>query len=153
MFLSTSHNKIDKKGRVSVPKNFRVHLENNGGSLILFKSLQFKCLEGTTVNRMLQYIDAIDELDTMSKEAAVLRMMMADSFEIKFDNEGRINIPETLISFANLDGTAVFMGVGRSFTIWSIPEYQSQYESTQKILLTNGPPKFILKKSSKYSND
>ena len=50
MFLSTSHNKIDKKGRVSVPKNFRVHLENDGGSLILFKSLQFKCLEGTTVN-------------------------------------------------------------------------------------------------------
>ena len=34
MFLSTSHNKIDKKGRVSVPKNFGTH-ENNGGSLIL----------------------------------------------------------------------------------------------------------------------
>ena len=99
MFLSTSHNKIDKKGRVSVPKNFRVHLENDGGSLILFKSLQFKCLEGTTVNGMLQYIDAIDEFDTMSKDAAVLRMMMADSFEVKFDNEVRINIPEDSFYF------------------------------------------------------
>ena len=78
--------KLIKKGRVSVPKNFRIHLENEGGSIILFKSLQFKCLEGTTVNRMHQYIDAIDEYDTMSKEAAVLRMMMADSFEVKFDN-------------------------------------------------------------------
>lgn len=153
MFLSTSHNKIDKKGRVSVPKNFRTHLENEGGSIILFKSLQFKCLEGTTVNRMHQYIDAIDELDTMSKEAAVLRMMMADSFEVKFDNEGRINIPEALISFANLDNTAVFMGVGRSFMIWSILDYQMQYENTQKILHSNGPPKFILKKNRKHFNE
>ena len=153
MFLSTSHNKIDKKGRVSVPKNFRIHLENEGGSIILFKSLQFKCLEGTTVNRMHQYIDAIDEYDTMSKEAAVLRMMMADSFEVKFDNEGRINIPEALISFANLDNTAVFMGVGRSFMIWSILDYQVQYENTQKILQSNGPTEFILKKKRKHFNE
>jgi len=41
MFLSTSHNKIDKKGRISVPRNFRTYLDLEGGSLILFKSLQF----------------------------------------------------------------------------------------------------------------
>ena len=146
MFLSTSHNKIDKKGRVSVPKNFRKYLENEGGSFILFKSLQFKCLEGTTLKRMHQYIDAIDELNTMSKEAAVLRMMMADSFEVQFDNEGRINIHEILISFADLTDTAVFMGVGKSFMIWSIPQYELEYKNTQKILQSNGPPKFILKK-------
>ena len=102
---------------------------------------------------MHQYIDAIDEYDTMSKEAAVLRMMMADSFEVKFDNEGRINIPEALISFANLDNTAVFMGVGRSFMIWSILDYQVQYENTQKILQSNGPPEFILKKKRKHFNE
>ena len=31
MFLSTSHNKIDKKGRVSVPRNFRTYLDLEGG--------------------------------------------------------------------------------------------------------------------------
>ena len=149
MFLSTSHNKIDKKGRVSVPKNLRIYLENEGGSLVLFKSLQFKCLEGTTLKRMHQYVNAIDELDTMSKEAAVLRMMMADSFEIKFDNEGRINIPEILISFANLSDTAVFMGIGKSFMIWSISQYELEYNNTQKILKSDGPPKFILNKMGK----
>ena len=92
MFLSTSHNKIDKKGRVSVPRNFRTYLDLEGGSLILFKSLQLKCIEGTTLKRISQYVEAIDEIDTMSKDASILRMMMADSFEIKYDNEGRINI-------------------------------------------------------------
>ncbi len=145
MFLSTSHNKIDKKGRVSVPAPYRNQLEIEGGSLILFKSLQFKCLEGTSIKRMKQYVDAIDELDAMSNEASILRMMMADSFDMRYDSEGRIVIPETLISYAILGKTAVFMGIGRSFLIWSESEYQNQYKNTQNILIKNGPPKLILK--------
>ena len=146
MFLSTSHNKIDKKGRVSVPRNFRTYLDLEGGILILFKSLQFKCIEGTTLKRINQYVEAIDEIDAMSKDASILRMMMADSFEIKYDNEGRINIPEFLLSYANIDDVAVFVGIGKSFMIWSNIEYEREYQNTQKILKSNGPPKLILNK-------
>ena len=146
MFLSTSHNKIDKKGRVSVPRNFRTYLDLEGGILILFKSLQFKCIEGTTLKRINQYVEAIDEIDAMSKDASILRMMMADSFEIKYDNEGRINIPEFLLSYANINDVAVFVGIGKSFMIWSNIEYEREYQNTQKILKSNGPPKLILNK-------
>ena len=147
MFLSTSHNKIDKKGRISVPKNFRVFLDTQGGTLILFKSLQFKCIEGTTLKRMLQYVDA------MSREAALLRMMMADSFEIRYDNEGRIHIPDELLIFSKINDFAVFMGIGKSFMIWSKSEYEKEYENTQKILQADGPPKFILNKERNNNNE
>ena len=153
MFLSTSHNKIDKKGRVSVPRNFRTYLDLEGGSLILFKSLQFKCIEGTTLKRIGQYVEAIDEIDSMSKEASILRMMMADSFEIKYDNEGRINIPESLLSYANINGMAVFTGVGKSFMIWSDINYEREYQNTQKILQSSGPPKLILNKKVVASDE
>ena len=83
MFLSTSHNKIDLKCRVSIPASFRMNLEKLNEPLILFKSLQFPCIEGTTFTRMQRYINAIDQLDALSDDAFVLRMMMADSFEIK----------------------------------------------------------------------
>ena len=147
MFLSTSHNKIDKKGRISVPSPYRSQLELEGGPLILFKSLQFKCLEGTSIQRMKQYVDAIDELDGMSDEASILRMMMADAVEIKYDSEGRITLPDDLISFSGIKNTAVFMGIGRSFLVWSNTEYEKQYNNTRKILNENGPPKLILKKN------
>ena len=147
MFLSTSHNKIDKKGRVSVPRNFRTYLDLEGGSLILFKSLQLKCIEGTTLKRISQYVEAIDEIDAMSKDASILRMMMADSFEIKFDINGRVVIPDILMSFASLTNKAVFMGIGESFYIWSPSEYENQYNKSQKILNEKGPPKLILKKN------
>ena len=76
---------------------------------------------------MQTYINAIDELDALSDDAFLLRMMMADSFEIKYDSEGRISIPDNLISFAEISNIAVFMGIGRSFLIWSATEYQKQY--------------------------
>ena len=71
MFLSTSHNKIDKKGRISVPRNFRTYLDLEGGSLILFKSLQFKCIEGTTLKRITQNVavnmDYIHEINDQNQ--------------------------------------------------------------------------------------
>ena len=146
MFLSTSHNKIDLKCRVSIPASFRVNLEKSNETLILFKNLQFKCIEGTTSSRMQTYINAIDELDALSDEAFLLRMMMADSFEIKFDVNGRVVIPDTLMNFAELSDKAVFMGIGESFYIWSTNDYENQYMKSQQILREKGPPKLILKK-------
>ena len=146
MFLSTSHNKIDLKCRVSIPASFRLNLEKSSETLILFKSLPFKCIEGTTSKRMQTYINAIDELDALSDDAFVLRMMMADSFEIKFDVNGRVVIPDTLMKFAGLSDKAVFMGIGESFYIWSPDEYGNQYTKSQEILRKNGPPKLILNK-------
>jgi len=146
MFLSTSHNKIDLKSRVSIPASYRLFLEKSSEPLILFKSLQFKCLEGTSFTRMQRYIDAIDEMDALSDDAFVLRMMMADSFETKFDASGRIVIPETLMNFAELSDKAVFMGIGESFYIWNQTEYKKQYQKSLKILEEKGPPKLFLKK-------
>ena len=146
MFLSTSHNKIDLKCRVSIPASYRLKLEREGQQLILFKNLQFKCIEGTSTNRMQRYIDAIDEMNDSSDDAFILRMMMADSFEMKFDAGGRVVIPEMLIDFAELTNKAVFMGIGESFYIWSPSEYQNQYNYSQKILKEKGPPKLILSK-------
>ncbi len=146
MFLSTSHNKIDLKCRVSIPASFRVNLEKTNETLILFKSLQFKCIEGTTSSRMQTYVNAIDELDALSDDAFLLRMMMADSFEIKSDINGRVVIPDILMNFAGLNNKAVFMGIGGSFYIWSPAEYENQYRKSQKILKEKGPPKLFIKK-------
>ena len=95
------------------------------------------------------YINAIDELDGLSDEAFVLRMMMADSFEMKFDSGGRVIIPDILMNFSGLTDKAVFMGIGESFYIWSPIEYEKQYIKSQKILREKGPPKLILKKHDK----
>ena len=47
LFLSTTINKLDKKGRISLPANFRAVLnDKQAQSIVLFKSPVHECLEG-----------------------------------------------------------------------------------------------------------
>ena len=108
MFLSTSHNKIDKKGRVSVPANYRNQIEGEGGPLILFKSLQFKCLEGTSLKRMIQYVDAIDELDGWSKNRAEVSIASA-KYDLNIAKEALAdqNLPSVERAIARIEASLI----------------------------------------------
>ena len=47
LFLSTFSNKIDSKGRVSVPSRFRAALSgNNFAGVVVYESFTNKCIEG-----------------------------------------------------------------------------------------------------------
>ena len=88
----------------------------------------------------------------MSKEAAVLRMMMADSFEIKFDNEGELIYLKPLFRSPTLM-ELLFLWALEDLLRFGQYRVPVTIREHTKILQSNGPPKFILKKSSKYSND
>ena len=53
MFLSTYENKIDKKGRVSVPASFRSHLSNLGyNGVICYPSFNNQSIEACSQDRI-----------------------------------------------------------------------------------------------------
>ena len=53
MFLSTYENKIDKKGRVSVPASFRSHLSNLGyNGIICYPSFNNQSIEACSQDRI-----------------------------------------------------------------------------------------------------
>ena len=60
LFLSTYENKLDSKGRISVPAPFRSVLDSSGSPLYIYKSLTLPCLEGCGPGRIAQIVDAID---------------------------------------------------------------------------------------------
>ena len=64
LFVSLFVNKIDKKGRVSLPSIFRNVLpKKSKNEIILFKSLKFKSIEGCSSERINKIANKIDELD------------------------------------------------------------------------------------------
>ena len=97
LFLSTFENRIDKKGRLSVPAPFRAVLERRRDPLFLFKSLTDPCLEGCGAERIEQIVDAIDSMDSLSSEVATLQTMLSSAQEMKLDAEGRIMLSLSLI--------------------------------------------------------
>ena len=101
LFLSTFENKLDRKGRLSVPASFRAVLERNKSPLFLYKSLTHSCLEGCGPERINQIVDAIDDMDALSEEAHTLQTMLSSAQEMRMDNEGRVMLSEDFIHYAS----------------------------------------------------
>ena len=144
LFLSTFENRIDKKGRLSVPAPFRAVLERRRDPLFLFKSLTQPCLEGCGAERIEQIVDAIDGMDSLSSDVATLQTMLSSAQEMRLDAEGRIMLSVDFIEFAELDGVAICAGIGRSFQIWLPERYRSRETSARARAKTDGLPSLRL---------
>ena len=69
MFLSTYENKLDKKGRVSVPASFRSNLSNMGyNGVICYPSFNHHCIEAWPQDRIEKISDAIDNLNPFEEK-------------------------------------------------------------------------------------
>ena len=127
LFLSTYINRIDKKGRVSVPSTFRNVLEQNGlRGMICYPSPTLESIEGCTANRMQKISDAIESAGPFSDDrSAFSSSIFADSHQIHFDQEGRVIIPNELIAFAGIADQVSFVGMGETFQMWNPDTYDS----------------------------
>ena len=114
-------NKIDKKGRISVPKPFRAAFAqqdfNGVYAYPLFKSPAIEvCGEGF----MARLSDSLDELDMFSDEQDDLATVIMNNAEaLPMDPEGRIVLPKRFLDHAEIRSDAVFVGRGRRFQIWA----------------------------------
>lgn len=135
LFLGTIENKVDSKGRVSVPSDFRNVLKGDDfQGVILFHSFTDKCIEGFTMSRMEQMADAADNLDLFSEENQNLNsLIFSDARQLSFDITGRIVIPSDLLEFAGITDKALFVGRGKTFQIWNeVDFYKAQEEIRNK---------------------
>lgn len=148
IFLSTYENKIDAKGRVSVPASFRGVLEAQQQPLIVTRSLTDDCLQGQGAQRMNQIVDVLDTMDSLSPDVQMLQAMLAHAQEMKIDSEGRIMLPEDFLDYASLSGTVIFAGVGRLFEIWNPDTFRARQQRQRDNAREHGLPKLILKPPS-----
>jgi MraZ protein len=119
MFLSTYTNKVDKKGRVSVPAPFRAAVsapDFNG--IVVFPSLKHAAIEGAGMDYIAKLTAIIDQLPPFSDEADAFSAILASCHQLAFDPEGRIMIPDELMAGAGISDQVCFVGRGQTFQIW-----------------------------------
>lgn len=121
LFLSTYTNKVDKKGRVSVPAPFRAALAGQvNQGVVLFCSNQHACLEGFDWAKMDEIGDRMDHYDLFSDDQDDLATtIFGESVQLFFDGDGRVTLPQDLIDAAQIHDSATFVGLGRKFQIWN----------------------------------
>ena len=119
LFVSTFTNKIDKKGRVSLPSLFRSALPKNyKNEIILLKSLKNKSIEGLSVLRVKEIASRINNLDFFSDEHDdFTTSIFSEMLPTNLDKEGRFLLPEILKKFADIKNEVSFIGQGYFFQI------------------------------------
>jgi len=120
LFLSTFTNKVDRKGRVSVPAPFRAVLSGAGFSaVVVFRSFRLPAIEAVDPARMEQLSASADRLEQFSEmHDDLVASIFADAIQLPFDGEGRIMLPRPFAAHAGITDQAAFVGRGRSFQIW-----------------------------------
>ena len=134
MFLSSYENKIDKKGRVSVPANFRSHLNSMGyNGFISYPSFNHNALEACSQDRIEKLSNAIDSLNPFEEKRDIFSTsILANSYQLNFDSEGRVLLNEKLLKHASIINSVLFVGQGRTFQMWSPDKFKKFSLSAQK---------------------
>jgi len=140
LFLSTFINKIDKKGRVSVPASFRSALKDEEfKGIIAFKSHKNKALEGWSFSRIEQISDSLDNFEVFSEEQDYLATaIFSESQQLGFDSDGRITLPADMIEYLSLSDKIAFVGLGKTFQIWNPDDLDEHKEKSRKELKKKG---------------
>lgn len=132
-FVSHFTNRLDAKGRVSIPSGFRQVLARDGfEGLYVHPALDVAALDagGSAL------IDSIDRIlarfSPFSAEWDALSTALNGTSELlKLDGEGRIQITERLKDYAQIGDQVVFVGLGHKFQLWEPERFKAHLAASR----------------------
>ena len=136
-FVSTFTNKIDAKGRVSVPASYRAVLERDGylqgsaqgggGGIYCYPSLDAPALDAGGQSLARKIDGLLDGLPDYSDERDELSVALyGDVHILSIDQDGRIVLPEALRTHAGLSTHVAFVGLGQKFQLWEPARFEAR---------------------------
>jgi len=120
MLIGEFQHTIDPKGRVIVPARFR---EDLGDKFYVTKGLDgcLFVLSPNEWNRLQEKVSAMP----ISKARGLQRFFFSGAVEVQPDRQGRILLPQTLRSYAELVKNVTFIGASNRAEIWNTDSWTS----------------------------
>jgi MraZ protein len=129
LFLSKYINKVDKKGRVSVPASFRAELSDESfPGIIVRPSFVSEAIDACGRAALQELQRGVGRFNPFTEErAGFANAIFARSHPVPWDGEGRVIVPAELLSHAAITDYALFVGLGDTFQVWE-PERYAEVE-------------------------
>lgn len=140
LFLDTFINKIDKKGRISIPAPYRAALAAMSfQGIIALPSFKYPAIICAGIDWMEKLSQQVGRVDLFSDAHDDLTAtLFADSKQLAFDGEGRVILPESLLSHAIIQENAAFVGRGQVFEIWQPTTLETYKTEARRRALEKG---------------
>lgn len=131
-FLSNTINRVDKKGRVSIPAPFRPVL-GDASKLITLMSVDQPTVDAGGRELIARGEAHLEKLDPFSAEYELYSFVLhGDSSELKIDGEGRITLTDAIREQTGIVDQAAFVGRGHFFQIWEPERFRDYREEARK---------------------
>lgn len=149
VFRGEFHQKVDGKGRVSIPASFRRVLESQDPDWETGKRPRFVIVYGDDRRNHLECFSmtAMDDVDARialmprgtPERRAMEKLIYTLSLEAEVDEDGRIVLPAKLRDKVGLAGEAYFAGTADTFQIWQPDAYQDHEKAQMGAVLDSLP--------------
>ena len=119
-FLSNAVNRIDSKGRVSVPAHFRTVVNKKGFSeLYGLRALDIPAMDVGGPDLLDRYEQRIAAEDPFLQTADDMSFFVhGDGTFLKLDQDGRITVTDFIREHTGITSEVAFVGRGHFFQIW-----------------------------------
>ena len=127
LFTGEHTNKVDKKGRVSLPAEFRAELPDGEDRYIYVYPAPRKAFALEAINRsqLEARTESIDSFGMYTPEQEYFsNVILGQARKLSIDGDGRIVLPLEFLDHAAVDGLATFVGGGKQFHIWRPDRYE-----------------------------
>ena len=132
--IGNSEAKMDAKGRVFVPANFR-HLLDDQRVFVLRKSLFNNCLvlyPEATWNEFIQVLR--NRLSRWKREEEqIFRQFVAEAERIELEDNGRMLIPKRYLTAMGFDKDVRFVGCDSTIEIWPVGKLEETFVDTERL--------------------
>ncbi len=113
---------LDPKNRLFIPAKHREELAAEGESFMVAKSIRENCLKVYSMSEWEAYISPITKMNRKDSET-IMRALHKDAAQVSADSQGRIVLPQALVSYAGIVKGAVIVGCGNYSEIWAEEAY------------------------------
>ena len=125
MLIGEYHHNIDEKGRLIIPSKFR---EEVGNTFVVTKGLD-GCLFVYSLYEWEKIVNRLKKLPFTKKDARTFsRFFLSSATVCEFDKQGRINLVNSLIEYADLKKECAIIGVNDRLEIWSLDKFNNLME-------------------------
>lgn len=132
-FVSTYTNRLDSKGRVSIPAPFRAVLARDGfNGLYCCPTLDQKAYDAGGTGLRDSIRRTLDQFEPFSVEYELFSTNLIGESEIlTIDSDGRTVLSEGIMKHAGLTDRVTFVGQGFKFQLWEPERFESFREEAR----------------------
>ncbi|WP_245418194.1 division/cell wall cluster transcriptional repressor MraZ [Cohaesibacter haloalkalitolerans] len=124
--MSSYVNRLDSKGRVSIPAPYRQILAREGHeNLFCCPSMDRAAVDAGGLSLRKAIDEYLEPFDVFTEEREFLATaLLGESESLKIDKDGRVVLSEKIKAHTGITEAVVFVGHGYKFQIWEPEKYE-----------------------------